>query len=174
MKLENERKRKKNNAKIREELKTHSDWQKDLQPIVNHIARLIDHNHSCISCNGNGKPQGGHYHSTGANSSLRFNLHNIHLQDYRCNCMEGANITGYNLGLIDRYGKDYQEYVEYQLVRDYPIIKLSIPELKIYRERAREIVKLLKKQNFIYPAKKRMELRTKFNQAIGIYIHNKI
>lgn len=86
--------------------------------------------------------------------------------------MEGANITGYNLGLIDRYGKDYQEYVEYQLVRDYPIVKLSIPELKIYRERAREIVKLLKKQNLIYPAKKRMELRTKFNQTIGIYIHN--
>ena len=159
----------KEGKEIKEKLKTHGEWENDLQPLINHIARLIDNNQPCISCGGTGKPQGGHYHSIGANNPLRFNLHNVSIQDYYCNVKKGSNKTGYNLGLIKIYGKEYQEYVEYDIVRMYPKIKLSIPELKEIIKIARVIIKELKKLDNTYPPEKRIELKRKYNIELGMF-----
>lgn len=154
---------------VLEKLKTLSDYKKDLEREINPIARLIDRHCPCISCKRNGKPQAGHYHTVKANDTLRFNLHNIHIQDYHCNVKLSSNITGYNLGLIDWYGKMYQEYVEYGLVKEYPYLGLTKEDIKRAIIIARECRKSLEKCDEIHTPAKRIEMRTYYNTIISIY-----
>jgi len=64
-----------------ETIKSLSDWKKELQPLINKIARLIDYGQPCIATGSfNGKMNGGHRIAVGANETIRFNLHNIHIQ----------------------------------------------------------------------------------------------
>lgn len=162
-------KEKKDLSEMKKSLLTHKDYQLILEPLINKIVRIIDYGQSCISCKRNGKPQAGHYHSKGSNNSIRFNLHNIHIQDYRCNVELSGNISGYNVGLIDIYGKDYKEYVEIGMVKEYPMIKLSIDELKEKIKIAKEIIKELEVEN-IYTPLERIKLRNYYNLKLGIYI----
>ena len=150
-------------------LLTHSDYQKLLEPLINKIARLIDYGIPCISCGKNGKPQGGHYHSKGANNSIRFNLHNIHIQDYRCNVELSGNISGYNVGLIKTYGKEYKEYVELEMVEKFPIVKLSVEEIKEKIKISKMIIKDLEGNMKTSNAKERIRLRCDYNLQLGIY-----
>ena len=99
----------KHKKEILEGLQPKSYFEKQLEAAVNGIARAIDYGNRCISCDGSGKAQAGHYHSVKANPTIRFNLHNIHIQDYRCNVKESANINGYDLGIRDRDWETSQE-----------------------------------------------------------------
>jgi len=159
----------KEKKEIKEKLKTKTDYEKELEAPVNKIAILIDKGSGCISCNSHKSPQGGHYRSVGSNKTLRYNLHNIHLQDYYCNVEKSANIIEYDNGLIERYGKEYWEYVKFELTRKYKLIDLTINDLKEKTQIARQIVKYLETENKTYNAKERIELRNKFNKMIGIY-----
>lgn len=152
---------------IKNGLKTMSFYEKKLQNEVNTIARLIDYGQTCISCNKNGKPQAGHRHSIGANKTIRFNLHNLHFQDYRCNVELSGNPDNYDKGLTEKYGQQYQEYVNQTLVCDYPVLKWSKDELIEATAKARKIIRDY--QHKILEAKERIEIRTKFNKEIGIY-----
>ena len=155
---------------MKEKIMSYSNWQARLQPEVNHIARLIDYGQPCISCNKyTGKLNGGHYHSQGGNAMIRFNLHNIFLQNHYCNHHKSANIKGFNKGLLSTYGKEYHEYVEFGLVREYKSVKPSIPELQEAIKRAREIVKSMKVKNKIRTPQERIRMRRVLNRLIGIY-----
>ena len=154
---------------IKENLKTTTDFEKELEKPINKIAVLIDKGSGCISCKGQKTPQGGHYRSVGANKTLRYNLHNIHLQDYYCNVEKSANIIEYDNGLIERYGKEYWEYVKFDLPRTYKIIKLTKDDYIEKTKIAKSIVKHLELENKTYSPTERIELRTKFNNLIGIY-----
>lgn len=156
--------------KTRESLKTLSEWQKDLEQEINKIARLIDKGSGCISCGGHTTPAGGHYASVKANGSIRFNLDNIHLQDFSCNNWKSANIINYDLGLIERYGKEYWEYVKFELPQKYPILKLKAFEYKSIIAEARKIVRELEKLDLQYTPKIRLELRKKYNERLGMYL----
>ena len=101
----------------KEKLKTLTDWKKDLEREINAIVKLIDKGQTCISCGGSGKEQAGHYHSVGSNDSIRFNLDNIYGQCIHCNMHLSGNIIGYDLGLIEVYGKEYWNYVKFDLVK---------------------------------------------------------
>lgn len=159
----------KEKKQIKENIKTLNDWQKELEREINKIAALIDFGSGCISCKGLKSPQGGHYHSVKANGSIRFNLDNIHLQDYYCNVEKSANLHNYDLGLIDRYGKQYWEYVKFDIVRLFPLLKMAKNDYSEKIKVARSIVKHLKLENKTYNTTERLELRKKFNAMIGIY-----
>ena len=159
----------KRKKELKEKLKTLSDWKKDLEKEINAIVKLIDKGMTCISCGGSGKEQAGHYHSVGSNDSIRFHLDNIHLQDYHCNVEKGSNIIGYDLGLIDVYGKEYWEYVKFNLVKLFPICKFTVEDLRIAIREARAIKRELIKGDMIYPAKVRLRLRTELNKRIRLY-----
>ena len=153
-----------------EKLKSHGDYENELQPIVNKIARLIDKDQPCISCGKiPKKPQGGHRFSVGSNNSIRFNLHNIGIQCFKCNSELSGNPDGYDEGLVKVYGKDYFEYIKFELKLAYPIVKLTIPELITARAKAMEIVKELEKSDKVYSSPQRIELRMFLNHRIGIY-----
>ncbi len=164
---QNEWKQRKKETSIK--LKTLSDWQKELEKPINKICCLIDLGTGCISCNGHTTPQCGHFHSVKSNPSIRYNLHNLHLQDYNCNCAKGSNVQKYDLGLINRYGKEYWEFAKFGIVNQYPILKLQKNEYQEKISIANSIVKELKENTKIYTPLERIELRKKSNIQIGIY-----
>lgn len=165
-----EKKWKQQKAVYKENIKGIPGYKKDLEKEINRICCLIDFGTGCISCRGTTTPQAGHYHTVKSNGSIRYNLHNLHMQDFNCNHEKGGNIHQYDVGLIYRYGKRYWNYVKFDLVQKYPLVKLSLSEYKEKIAIAREIVAFLKEENKIYSAKERIDLRKKYNKKIGIYL----
>lgn len=158
---------------MKENIMKNSDWLKKLESVINAIAREIDFGLLCISCGGNGKPQAGHYHSVGSNFTLRFNLHNIHVQDYRCNVQLSANIIGYDEGLITIYGNDYWNYIKFELKNTYHNpLHLTVQDIKEYILISNESLKILKNNQFERSPKERIILRSQLNKTIGIYKQN--
>lgn len=154
----------------KENLMTHGDWENMLQVEMNKIARLIDKDHPCMSCQGRTlKPQGGHLRSVGSASNIRFHLENIWLQCYSCNEEKSGNVNGYDDGLIKTFGKEYHEHVKFEIMRTNQSIKLSIPELKEAITEARKIVRELEKTGLVYPNEMRIALRKSYNKRLGIY-----
>ena len=134
----------------KKEVKNISEYKKDLQTEVNKIARLIDAEKGCTSCDhGHNndftrRKNGGHKKSVGSNPTLRFNLDNIHLQCYICNAFLGGNEHQYHKGLIKRYGKEYADYVE-SLPGLYKTINLTKDDLIEAIKTARFIVREIEK-----------------------------
>ena len=67
------------------------------------------------------------------------------------------------------YGKEYFEYVKFELRLAYMQVKLTVPELMAARAKAMKIAKELEGLCMVYSADERIELRTKYNKEIGIY-----
>lgn len=153
-----------------EDLKTHSEWSKELQIEINTIARLIDKDSLCVSSltKLNDKFDAGHRFSVGAFPQLRFNLLNIHAQSVHQNQYLSGNPDGYDHGLSCLYGDDYLQEV-HDLRTKYKTLKLSIPELIQAKKRAKKIVARLKKADLTYTNEQRIELRKQMNSDIGIY-----
>lgn len=156
-----------------EAAKTPSQWKKGLQAEINAMARLIDFGQPCMMC-GNPKMKriyGCHYHAVGSNASLRFNLLNIWGGCFSCNNAKSGNIPGYDKQLIKEFGRDLWEEIKFDLVREFDIINLSIPEIKEATTKVRGYNRHLKKLGLVYTNNQRVDLRIKYNQKIGIYVY---
>jgi hypothetical protein len=155
---------------LKNNLKTLSDYAKELQKEVNTIVRLIDKGTQCISTLKplNDKYDAGHFYSVGSNPSLRFNLDNIHSQSVYANQYLSGDQMNYLNGLSDVYGIEYKDYV-INLKSRYKVIKLSAEEIKEKINISRRIVKWIKLQDRKFTTKERLDLREKFNKEIGIY-----
>lgn len=100
--------------------KNKSFYTKKLQKLVNEYVRLRDDNRTCISCDlptvdmSNKAKHAGHYRSIGSCPEMRFNTCNIHLQCYRCNIFLSGNVVEYRKNLIERYGSEFVEALEYK------------------------------------------------------------
>ena len=153
-----------------EKIKTHGEYECDLEDEVRAICRLIDAQQPCIACSKFGKMAAGHRFSKGHNNTLRYSLSNLHLCCFQCNDSKSGNLDGYDEGLRRIYGKEYWEHVYFDLKRTYPIVKLSIPEIKEKIVIAKQIVKELKKIDAVYPPAMRLALRKKYDERLGIYL----
>jgi len=105
-KKKEEKEWKKRKKVIKEELKTHSDYVKELQIVFNKYIRLRDKGKPCISCDKplKGKFDAGHFYSVGSYPNLRFNEINVHGQCVYCNQYKGGNIHEYRKRLKVRIG----------------------------------------------------------------------
>jgi len=170
-KLEMDKGWRKRKTVIKNSLKTHSDWSKELQIEINTIVRLIDKGSVCVSSLKplNDKYDAGHRFSCSAWPSLRFHLNNIHAQSVNQNQYLSGNPDGYDHGLSCLYGESYLNEV-HELRTKYPELKLSIPELTAAKARAKKIVKELKTIDLIYPPEVRILLRIKYNERLKIYL----
>jgi hypothetical protein len=162
------------------ELKTKTDsWRPDthlkenkkaLQDEINKLAKLIDSTfglESCIDCDkhfGKNQIHGAHYHDVGGNSTLRYNLHNIHSSLGYCNKYDNNHHSGYTLGLEKRYGKEYLEMVE-GLPLQYEYIKLTSIEVAEKLKIVRKLIRDFHTFDFIGSWSARKQL----NLMIGIY-----
>lgn len=149
---------------------THSkEYKKDLQIEINKLARLIDakhHYYTCIDCYKDFGKQtdGAHFHSVGSNSTLRFNLHNIHSANSQCNKWSDSHHVNYEIGLEKRYGTEYLNTIK-NLPLVYKVIHLTnqdiVDKLKI--------VRLLIRTLHTYKYDSAIDEREAFNKIIGIY-----
>lgn len=170
-KLQTEKGWRKRKTVIKDSLKTHSDWSKELQDEINLIARLIDKDQPCISCQKSTGSQrhGGHRWRTSTYPEIRFHLDNVASQCCYCNDQLSGNSDGYDIGLNQFYGADYFNWVKEGIRKAYPVLKLTIPELIEAKARAKKIVKGLKTIDLTYPPEVRILLRLKYNTRLGIY-----
>ena len=142
-----------------------------LQSEINKLSRLIDAKFGYVNCIDCGTRldniDAGHYISVGSNSTLRFNLHNIHAQKRGCNRNErqGSRNTGYYKGLIKRYGKEYADYVDNTLQNEYEYLGITSKEVHDKLKVVRSLIR-----NFdTFSVNDSIHARDTFNTIIGIY-----
>lgn len=132
---------KKEKKKIKEKLKTHSEWVKDFQAVFNTYIRARDKNKPCISCGRplRGQYDAGHFFSVGAKPNLRFNEDNVHGQCVYCNQHLRGNVAEYSVNLPKRIG---QARFDALVAIKEENFKLTIPEIqekiKEYRNKTKE------------------------------------
>jgi len=149
---------------------THSkEYKKQLQKEINKLSKMIDKhfNFGCIDC---GKPFGrqvdaSHFSNVGGNENIRYNLHNIHASRSYCNQWGRGRKLEYYDGLIKRYGKDYADYVKFEIGKKYKRISLS--ELEVVEKL--KIVRKLIKDFDTFNLDNGIQARNMFNKVIGIY-----
>jgi len=160
----------KRKIEMKEKIKTVSDYRNELQKFINKIARLIDYGCPCISCGIKVKKENGcHFKSVGANPSLRYNLLNIYLGCNRCNVELGGNVHGYDDGIINLFGVDFWEYLKFGMIRDFPILSLSVSEIKEKIVICKDIIRELESDLIKIGNPDRIKKRIELNDRIGIY-----
>ena len=103
---------KKKKKRMKEELRTTSDYIKEAQKWVNKFVRIRDKDKGCVSCDAplNGKFDAGHFFSAGGFGSVRFDVRNIHGQCVYCNQWEHGNLYKYHIRLLARIGlKEFED-----------------------------------------------------------------
>lgn len=141
----------------------------DLQRDINKLSKMIDarFGYKCICCDRKYGKQidAAHYQSVGSNSTARFNLHNIHSADSYCNNHSNTHISGYYDGLIQRYDKEYADYIKHDL-KSLEIKKLMAHEVEEKKKIVRELIRNF--DTFVF--KDGREGREIMNKIIGIYL----
>lgn len=147
-----------------------TNYKEPLQKEINKIARFIDYGNVCISCQNIPKKNNGcHFHSVGSNEKTRYHLLNIWLGCYSCNGEKGGNVHGYDNGLISLYGKEYWEYLKFELILENNHIFLKEINLKEKLSIAKEIVSELSENLVLRTTEERLKLRIEYNNRLGIY-----
>lgn len=134
VKIEKEKRARKQHAADKIRLKSRREWVKDAQTAFNAWVRKRDEGKSCISCGTTADIQycAGHYRTVGSCPELRFDPLNVHLQcNKNCNMEKSGNIIEYRKALIAKIGLDRVEWLE----GPHEPKKYTIPELQeIQRE----------------------------------------
>jgi hypothetical protein len=132
---------KKTKVKLKNDIKTNSDWLKEAQKVFNTFIRLRDDGLNCISCDKPPKKKNcGHYFSQGGHANVRFDEDNCHLQCEHCNTFLSGNLLNYQIGIEKRIGAE--RLIELQ-GRAHEIRKYTADELKeiilIYKKKIAEL-----------------------------------
>lgn len=166
------KRKKQNKEKAEKKITVYArEYKSNLQNQINLLARKIDA-YFCYNCIDCGKSYGkqvdaAHKNNVGGHENIRWNLHNIHSARAFCNQRSSEHKTGYSIGLEERYGIAYKDYVEIEINKIYSYVGLTPKEvveaLKIVRKLNREF------DNHISQFKDGSEAREYFNKIIGIY-----
>ena len=148
-----DKRKKKTLAKLKESVKTASEWRTEAQAAFNAYVRYRDRDLTCISCNADGDHDGiggywdaGHYRSRGAAKHLSFHQHNCHKQCHKCNRYLSGNVVEYRKRLIMRIGSERVDKVE----NNNDVVKHDITYLRRIKQIFKAKLKLKKKQSIIY------------------------
>ena len=135
---------KKRKRRLKEELKTTSDYIKEAQKWVNRFVRFRDKDKPCVSCGSalTGKYDAGHFFSAGGHASTRFDPRNIHGQCVFCNQYEHGALYKYQKELINRIGQDEFNDLELKSKKISKWDKENLKKIiKDYKEKCKEIEK---------------------------------
>lgn len=129
--------------RLKEKLKTTSDYLQETQVIFNTFIRLRDKNEPCISCSRPlvSKYDAGHYRSVGSSPSLRFDEMNVHGQCVHCNQHLRSNAIEYRIRLVKKIGVKEVERLEGPLEPKH----YSKAQLILMKTEYREKIRILKK-----------------------------
>ena len=152
---------------------THSkEHKKSLQNEINKLSKLIDFhfdNFNCIDCGmflnrDIHQIDACHLISVKKNSSLRYNLHNLHSGHNHCNCYNENHETSYKKGIVERYGIEYLNIIETLPIK-HKEIKLSNVEVSEKLVLVRKLIRTFDTYKF----NTAVEGRSILNNIIGIY-----
>lgn len=130
--------------KLKENIKTRTDYLKEAQKVFNEYIRKRDLKNygTCISCGKQLKPgnvDAGHYYSAGGHSSVRFDPENTHAQCSRpCNKDLSGDLLNYQIGIVNRIGGP--AVIELH-ARAHQNKKWEISELKDIIKKYKELIK---------------------------------
>jgi hypothetical protein len=95
-------------VRMKNELKTTSDWMKEAQKVFNQYIRLRDKHKPCVSCESKlgSKYDAGHYFSSGGHKAVTFDEDNVHGQCVACNQYKHGNLLNYQIGIEKRIGAE--------------------------------------------------------------------
>ena len=143
-----------------------TNWKAKLQTEINTIVRCIDKGLFCLARNKGGQIHAGHVYARGGNTTIRYNLHNIHRQNAQSNHFQ--NDDGLlREGLVKEYGQEYMDFIGD--LRRTPKLEYKDFEYKGFYIRAHDIAMRLTKLNLEYSLKNRISLRNKINEELEIY-----
>ena len=128
---------------MKEKLKTHNDYVKELQVIFNIFIRERDKDKPCVSCGTpmtTRKGDASHYWSVGGNPGVRFDETNCHLACVPCNQHKHGNLLEYSIRLPERIGTVLFNALNARRTRTNP---LTIPEIKDLKTHYRKLIKSL-------------------------------
>lgn len=158
---------------LREKSRPVKSIRTQIQEAINKISSLIDGDMNCICCGAkitfDNPSNAGHRFSVQSNSTLRFNLHNIHRNGVCCNMHKSGNPDGYDKGLKSIYGDKYYLFVKENLKAIYPEIKLTRDELLEVKQKAYAVRRQLLKNPQKLAPEERISLRDSINKQIGLY-----
>ena len=129
-------------VRMKNELKTTSDWMKEAQKVFNQYIRLRDKNKPCVSCESKlgSKYDAGHYFSSGGHKAVTFDEDNVHGQCVACNQYKHGNLLNYQIGIEKRIGADRLLQLH---EKAHQVMKYSADELqeiiKTYKQKIKEI-----------------------------------
>lgn len=140
--------------------------KKYIQPKINELARLIDYGQPCIATGTyNGKMNGGHFIATGANRTLTYNLHNIHVQSEQSNTHQSGDLINYSDGIERIYGREYLQWIkELRQCEPLHLSKAFLVDLRPRLKECKELITLERRKPL-----ERIELRNLINEYLGIY-----
>lgn len=144
-----------------------TNWKIKTRNKCQEIARLIDFDLPCLARNYKAKQlHGGHVYAKGGNSSMAFNLHNIHRQSAQSNHFQ--NDDGLlREGVVREYGQAYMDFISD--LRITPQLTLNNLEYHFKYKDACRIANALKKNLKRLNAIQRIGLRNEVNIELGIY-----
>lgn len=155
------------NKEKKEKKEQFIEYSEKLQDKINEIVRLIDLGLPCLARNYHPKQvHAGHIYSRGSNSSMRYNLHNIHRQSAQSNHFQNEDGL-LREGLKKEYGEQYFQFLSD--LRQIPVLKYSNEEYKAFYKKACEIALRLKREGNVFNLEQRIEKRNEINLEIGIY-----
>jgi len=161
----------KKKVELREATKKKSEYEKDLEKLVNKLCRLVDIGQKCISCGSNDAIHAGHFASVGSMPYLRYNLFNLFPQCYQCNVKKGGNVAWYRINLTQTFGTEFISMLDGLFQTK--ALHLSIGDLKEKIIEARLLVKEFEAANMAltHPrnSEQRIEMRKYINKRLNIY-----
>lgn len=131
--------------RMKEDLKTVTDYTRDAQKIVNQYIRLRDKDLDCISCGADldaRNTNAGHHFSANGFPNTRFNEDNIHNQCVYCNQHNSGNLLEYRKGLIDKIGQERYDKLEAESKEKKSYTKEELKNIiKKFKEKCRLLTK---------------------------------
>lgn len=128
-------------VRMKNELKTTSDWMKEAQKVFNQYIRLRDKHKPCVSCESKlgSKYDAGHYFSSGGHKAVTFDEDNVHGQCVACNQYKHGNLLNYQIGIEKRIGADrlLQLHEKAHEVRKYSVDELQ-EIIKTYKQKIKD------------------------------------
>ena len=128
-------------VRMKNELKTTSDWMKEAQKVFNQYIRLRDKHRPCVSCESKlgSKYDAGHYFSSGGHKAVTFDEDNVHGQCVACNQYKHGNLLNYQIGIEKRIGADrlLQLHEKAHEVRKYSADELQ-EIIKTYKQKIKD------------------------------------
>jgi len=131
----------KETKRLKDKIKSRSEWLKDAQTVFNKFIRLRDNDLACISCgrHHSGQYHAGHYRSVGSAPELRFEELNNNKQCSPCNNHLSGNLIPYRVNLIKKIGVDKVEWIEgHHEAKKYTIDQIK-EIIKLYKQKIKDL-----------------------------------